>query len=147
MSSPVCVTMGCHPLRAKKEDDSSTFFKRMNTREYIERLLSAEEDKLPSDYVHQDLLVPSANILPDISYGQIQAQTHSPLPAKASEDSPCPLTMTDEELRERLLKAMAEKCNLREDQMANVLLQIQRLVAELPAEELRVFRRAYNSFV
>lgn len=119
----------------------------MSTREYIERLLTAEEDKLPSDYVHQDLVASDTQILPDISYGQIQAQAPPPIPAKPADEAPCPLTMTDEELRERLLKAMAEKCNLREDQMANVLLQIQRLVAELPAEELRVFRRAYSSFM
>lgn len=122
----------------------------MSIREYIERLLNAEENKLPSDYVHPDLVAPDAQTLPDINYGQIQVQPPSPPSPpsmRPSEDSPCPLTMTDEELRERLLKAMAEKCNLREDQMANVLLQIQRLVAELPAEELRVFKRAYNSFV
>lgn len=119
----------------------------MSTKEYIERLLAAEEDKLPSDYVHQDLVTPGVQVLPDISYTQIQAQPQAPLPVKPTDASSCPLTMTDDELRERLLKAMAEKCNLREDQMANVLLQIQRLVAELPAEELRVFRRAYSSFM
>lgn len=100
---------------------------------------------LPEDYVRAPLV--AACIPPDIDYEAITMEANSHTIAATGSDPTGPISaaeLTDKQLRDRLVQRLAGPCGCSAEQLEGVLLEMQRVVANLSPAELRAFRRIFK---